>query len=98
MLQLDHLSVRRLLGRFDHEIAFPGEWEFVILHGPNGVGKTRLLELVDAVGNKRLLALLEMPFESAEFRFSDKSILRFERLGWQQLPGVEREVPPPFEL
>jgi hypothetical protein len=44
-VHLVSLKVERLLGRFDHEVVFPRDWEFVILHGPNGVGKTKLLEL-----------------------------------------------------
>jgi len=47
--RLTHIAARGLLGQFDHDIDFPAVDEFVIVHGPNGVGKTRLLEAVDAV-------------------------------------------------
>jgi predicted ATP-binding protein involved in virulence len=69
------VSVRDLLGRFNHEIAFPEDWEFVILHGPNGVGKTKILELIAAVANNQLSRLLRFPFAGAEFQFSDGSVI-----------------------
>ena len=33
-----------LFEEYDHQLLFPGDDEFAIIHGPNGVGKTRFLE------------------------------------------------------
>lgn len=79
MRQLTRVEVHGLLGRFDHKVEFPDTWQFVILHGPNGVGKTKFLELVDAVGRDQLHRLMDLPFERAEFGFSDGSMIR---IGW----------------
>lgn len=79
MRQLTRVEVKGLLGRFNHIVEFPEPWQFVILHGPNGVGKTKFLELVDAVGRDQLHRLFDLPFQSAEFAFSDGSRIR---LGW----------------
>ena len=70
---LTKLSVEGLLGRFDHELIFPSDWRFLILHGPNGVGKTRLLELLYGVFNRSNRSIARIPFEKARFEFSDDS-------------------------
>ncbi|WP_267891581.1 AAA family ATPase [Streptomyces sp. IGB124] len=66
----------RLLGRFDHEINFPSEDDFIILHGPNGVGKTMLLELIRAAGSPvRIARIATIPFDSVAFTYSDGCVL-----------------------
>ena len=79
MVRLTSLSVTGLLGRFDHNVTFPDGWEFVILHGPNGVGKTKLLELVTAISAGRLHTLFIIPFDSAILGFSDGTRLTIVR-------------------
>jgi energy-coupling factor transporter ATP-binding protein EcfA2 len=79
MVKLTSLSVTGLLGRFDHHVIFPEDWEFVILHGPNGVGKTKLLELVTAISAGRLHALFIIPFDVAILGFSDGTQLSIVR-------------------
>lgn len=74
-----------MLGRFDHVVDFPGDWEFVIIHGPNGVGKTKLLELMSYTFNFEIRELANIPFESARFDFSDGSKLTITR--------VQAEIP-----
>ena len=89
MPKLISVTVEKLLGRFDHRVEFPAEWEFVILHGPNGVGKTKLLELVHAVSSNQIDRLLPMPFVAAHLDYDDGSILELHRSGQLTLPGVE---------
>ncbi|MDA0364402.1 MAG: hypothetical protein O3B31_02680 [Chloroflexi bacterium] len=67
------ISVNGLLWRFNHRIEFPAEWDFLILHGPNGVGKTRLLELLHAVFSGRPDRLTRIPFVDATLTFNDGS-------------------------
>lgn len=85
MRQVVRVEVDKMLGRFDHVVDFPAEWEFVIIHGPNGVGKTKLLELVSYTFNFRISRLSEIPFKAARFDFDDGSRLRITR--------VESEAP-----
>jgi AAA domain, putative AbiEii toxin, Type IV TA system len=46
---INSIHVARLLGQYDHTIEFGDDWEFAIAYGLNGVGKTKLLELIDNV-------------------------------------------------
>ncbi len=89
LLQLERIRVEGLLGRFDHEIRFPADWEFVILHGPNGVGKTKLLELINALGNRQLLTFFETPFDRSEFAFTDGTMLSCAKVVQEPLPEME---------
>ena len=77
--QLIKISVDGLLGRFDHEIDFDPDWRFLILHGPNGVGKTRLLELLHSVFTGRHSRLANIPFYRARFEFQNGTWIEVAR-------------------
>lgn len=80
MPKLTRVEIHRLLGHFDHTFEFPEDWKFAILHGPNGIGKTKLLELIHRVLSRQFWAVGSIPFESARFEFSDKSTLNIESI------------------
>ncbi len=84
--RLRAVAVNGLLGRFDHQIDFPEDWEFIILHGPNGVGKTRLLEIISNTLAFRTQTLRQLPFQEAYFTFSDSSTLQVSKVGQTSLP------------
>lgn len=84
--RLTGASVLGLLGRFDHEVNFPEDWEFTIIHGPNGVGKTRFLEIIANTFALRSTRLFDIPFRSAFFRFSDDSSLELLKGSQDPLP------------
>lgn len=88
MPTLVSVDVEKLLGRFDHHVDFPSDWEFVIIHGPNGVGKTRILELVAAVHQRRLERLLTTPFAFATLTYDDGSTVTLNRSGQLPLPQL----------
>ncbi|MFG1993407.1 AAA family ATPase [Actinoplanes sp. NPDC048988] len=69
------LEIKGLLGRFDHKIEIPSEWNFVILHGPNGVGKTTILEIVNACFNRQFGRLANAPFGECSFFFKSGKFL-----------------------
>ena len=77
--KLVRIEVEKLLGRFNHELAFDPSWEFLIVHGPNGVGKTKLLELVHCTFAGRFHALARIPFKTARFQFEDGSSVQVSR-------------------
>lgn len=102
--QLVRFQVDGLLGRFDYDISFDPEWQFLILHGPNGIGKTRLLELIYSAFSGRYLKLVNIPFHIARFEFDDESwieVVRGEQAHQQTLLtegqspslGVHRRTP-----
>lgn len=92
MRLLVSLQVEGLLGRFNHSIEFPADWDFVIVHGPNGVGKTKLLELIDAVATARFERLTAIPFQTAVFLFDDGATLRLRRVTGETSDGGNTET------
>lgn len=80
MTRLVQFSIRGLLGQFHHSFSFPPEDEFLILHGPNGVGKTRLLEIIDAILGGRLDPKVHV-FDSAHLEFDDGETLEVSPRG-----------------
>lgn len=74
--QLVTVRVYGLLEEHDHSIEFRSGQEIVILYGPNGVGKTHMLELICHTLQGEWPLLQSMPFDSAEFWFDDESVIR----------------------
>jgi predicted ATP-dependent endonuclease of OLD family len=81
IMQLKKFEVTGLFGEFDHSIVFPTRPEestdpsVVLLCGPNGVGKTRILRMIEGFMRLDFEPFREVPFKSASLQFSDKSIL-----------------------
>ena len=84
--KITRIDVEGLLGRFDHNIEFDPSQRLLILHGPNGVGKTRLLELIYAAFSRRYSRLARIPFHRAEFHFSDKTKIEVSRTSTDEDP------------
>ena len=91
--KLVRIEVVRLLGRFDHILEFDPDWNFLIIHGPNGIGKTKLLELLDSVFSGNFHSLIRLPFESVRLEFDDVTWVEISResesINQQSLPGTE---------
>ncbi|MFG2095351.1 AAA family ATPase [Streptomyces sp. NPDC048612] len=84
-MKLSRVEVEGLLGRFNHVVEFTTDQEFVILYGPNGIGKTKVLELIDYTFKGRVLAVDQVPFDVATFAFDDGSTLVLAREGQRAL-------------
>ncbi len=94
MRRLLEVEINGLLGRFSHTVTIPDDWEFVILHGPNGVGKTRFLEVIANTLGFRAHTLLDQPFERARFAFSDGVFLEVSKGADEELPFSTEDAPP----
>lgn len=77
---LTRIRVGGLFGLFDHDIHFPADWDFVILHGVNGVGKTKVLDLVKSALVGNVGRLMRLPFAQAELTFDTGDSLELTRL------------------
>ena len=64
-MRITKISVKKLFGVFDHEIPLNQESRITIIHGPNGVGKTILMRMVDGLLRRDYQVFTEVPF--AEF-------------------------------
>lgn len=70
-MNIDQVQVKGLFGRFDYDLRFvPGE-PIMIIVGPNGFGKTTTLRLIDALFNRSVGRVAEVPFRQVEVTFDD---------------------------
>uniref|UniRef100_UPI0030C8B226 hypothetical protein n=1 Tax=Enterococcus faecium TaxID=1352 RepID=UPI0030C8B226 len=74
-VSLTNAEARQVLGEYDHRLEFPAGDDFVIIYGPNGVGKTKFLEIIHAMTRVDGRALSTMPFYDATLEFSAGTIL-----------------------
>ncbi|MFG3191967.1 AAA family ATPase [Streptomyces omiyaensis] len=93
MTFLQQFSVTGLLGEFNHKVKFQPGSKFVILHGPNGVGKTKTLELLGAVLRFDVFKIAETQFSRIALRFSEG-----EQLTVTNNSGNLRSIDLTFEL
>lgn len=76
---LKHVVVQNILGEYTHEIKFNDDKNYAIVYGPNGVGKTKLLEIIKAASELSYDALTELPFNKATLTYDDTTELNVTR-------------------
>ncbi len=74
-MRITKISFKGLFGMFDHEIPLNQESRITIIHGPNGVGKTVLMELVHALFHYDYDFLNHIPFEQFHIDFHNGNSL-----------------------
>ncbi len=73
LLRLKRIVVDRLFGIYDHDINLNLDERVTLLHGPNGVGKTAVLGMIDALLQQRLDYFRPIPFARFRLSFHDGS-------------------------
>lgn len=81
------LSVLGLYDEFDHHVTFPKDDEFAIIYGPNGVGKTRFFEIIQALSTLNTFDIASLPFDSAEITYDDDTKLSVVKSNTPKSPG-----------
>lgn len=74
-MRVRRITVKGLFGIFDHEIPLNQEERITIIHGPNGYGKTVMLQLLDALFSETWSFLGSVPFEHFAVEFDDGTTL-----------------------
>ena len=75
LLRLKHIVVDGLFDIYDHRIDLSLGERVTLLHGPNGVGKTVILKMIDALLRENFSYFLEIPFKRFELTFNDGSTI-----------------------
>lgn len=73
--RLQRIEVDGLFGIYHHHIDLKLDDRVTLLHGPNGVGKTTVLKMVDALLTDNIWYFLGVPFERLSLVFHDGSKL-----------------------
>jgi predicted ATP-binding protein involved in virulence len=70
-MKLRKVRVTKLFGVFDHEIKLNNESRITIVIGENGLGKTVMLEMIEAFFKARYFHFNNVEFENMYFEFDD---------------------------
>ena len=73
LLRLRRVVVDGLFGIYDHDFGLKLDDRVTLLHGPNGVGKTVVLGMIDALLRKNLDDFRNIPFSRLFLEFHDGS-------------------------
>lgn len=73
------IEVRGLYNEYDHKINLLNGDQFAIIYGPNGVGKTKILELAKAVSDMNYNFILSTEFNEFSLGFEDGSTLNVSK-------------------
>ena len=73
LLRLRRVVVDGLFGIYDHDFRLNLEDRVTLLHGPNGVGKTVVLGMIDALLRKNFDYFRDLPFSRLRLEFHDDS-------------------------
>jgi predicted ATP-binding protein involved in virulence len=92
-MRITHISVKALFGIFNHEIELNSEERITIIHGPNGLGKTVLLSMINSLFSGRYSFYRTIPFTEFGIRFDDGRTLSLKKnpkSDFTQLPPNKR--------
>ena len=78
-LRLRRVEVGNLFGLYDHVIDLHIRDHVTIIHGPNGIGKTVLLRMIDALFKGRLSHFRRIPFSRFSVEFNDGSTITINK-------------------
>lgn len=81
LLRLQRIEVDGLFGLYDYLIDLNLTDRVTILHGPNGVGKTTVLRMVDALLRSDFAYFKRIPFARFLLAFEDRSTLELQTSG-----------------
>ena len=80
-MHISSVKVTGLFGYFNHDIPFRTKDRITILHGPNGVGKTTILKLLQDIFSLRLHEIRRVPFKKIEIQFLPNGARTISRNG-----------------
>ena len=68
---LESIKIKKLFGLFDYHITLDTTENITILTGPNGYGKTTILNIIYHFFNQQFFYFQKLNFESIHFEFSE---------------------------
>jgi predicted ATP-binding protein involved in virulence len=72
-------TAKSVLGDYEHSVEILDPHGFAIIYGPNGVGKTKFLEIIHATVQFDTAMLQKLPFQEASLLYSDETVLTVVR-------------------
>lgn len=77
---ITHLKIKGLFNLYSYDIDFCNKPNILILTGPNGFGKTTILQIINHFCTGRLWYFYYLPFEQIDLTFSDNIMFSIKKL------------------
>jgi len=87
-MELKSIRIQKLFGLFDYNIELNNAEDLTILTGPNGYGKTTILNIIYNLFNQRFFYFQKLNFELISFLFSENKRIDISH----QLPTIDIQV------
>jgi len=78
-MELRHFEIKDLFGDIGHTIKFKNEGYVTYVIGRNGIGKTTLLKVLNAISKENFEYITELLFKEIILKFSDRTSLTFKK-------------------
>ncbi len=78
-MRITKVSVKKLFGMFDHDIPLNQDSRITIIHGPNGIGKTVLLNMIHGLFHYDYELIRRTPFEQFCVEFENGESITIEK-------------------
>jgi predicted ATP-binding protein involved in virulence len=85
-MRIESVKTEKLFGVFNHSIDFKKD-RITIIHGPNGIGKTILLQMIHGFFNRRMKIFHKIPFSSLRINLDDGAEILIEKLKEKRAEG-----------
>ena len=79
-MRITAVVVEGLFGIFNHTISLNTEERITIIHGPNGFGKTILLQMLNGLFNGNYAKFRSIPFRKFEVQFDEGSAIWIDKI------------------
>jgi len=93
MSVISEIGIKKLFGHLDYHIPLSATDNITIIHGPNGCGKTWILQIVSAVFSLDYSTLRSAPFDEIEFIFRDGGHFTVNRVHEERFPYYQQPLP-----
>ncbi len=78
-MRIKFIEIQGLFGVFNHQIKLNLKERITIIHGPNGYGKTSIMQLLHSLFGSNSYYLFKIPIHSMRIAFLDDTILTIHR-------------------
>lgn len=89
MSAIVEIGVKDLFGHLNYRIPLNMTDNITIIHGPNGCGKTWILQLINAVFSLNYAALKSAPFAEMDFKFKDGGHFSVRKRAEERSPSYQ---------
>lgn len=92
-MRIRQISVTNLFGKFNHSVQLNLTDRITIIHGPNGLGKTALLKLINALFTRDYFVLSSIPFGALYVDFENGCQLSVSQNYQNEMFADDRPIP-----